>query len=256
MALEQASEILQVVPNHPVATLLLGAAQRSTGDLESALRTLRALTDAQHQWAAAHYELGRSLGEAGQHEQAIVALRRAVALKSDLPDAWRALADNLTACGDSKGADAAYAQQIKASTHDPHLIAAASALLANDIPQAETLLRVHLLQHPTDVAALRMLAEVAARLGRMADAEQLLVRCLELAPSFNAARHNYALILYRRDTPADALEELERLLKTNRAIRPTSIHLQWCWHVSATTGNPSKPTPRCWPGTLTTPRSG
>ncbi len=215
LALEQATEILKVSPNHPVATLLLGAAQRRTGDLESALRTFRALTDAQHQWAAAHYELGRSLGEAGQHEAALAALRRAVALKSDLPDAWRLLGDLLSIRGDLKGADAAYTQQIKVSTHDPQLMAAASALVAGDIPKAETLLRVHLMQFPTDVAALRMLSEVAARLQRDADAEQLLERCLELAPSFNAARYNYALILHRRNKPAAALQQLESLLKAD-----------------------------------------
>jgi tetratricopeptide (TPR) repeat protein len=57
-----------------------------------------------------------------------------------------------------------------------------------------------------------MLAEVAARLGRMQDAEQLLARCLELAPSFNAARHHYAIVLNRQNKPAAALAELERLL--------------------------------------------
>ena len=214
MALEQASEILKVAPNHPVATLLLGVAQRGTGDLGGALRTFEALTDAQHQWAAAHYERGRTLGEAGQPEAAATALRRALELKPDMADAWRALGDMLTISGDPAGADSAYAHHIKAATRDPRLIAAASALIANDIPQAETLLRVHLLEYPTDVAALRMLAEVAARLGRSADAEKLLERCLELAPSFNAARHTYALILHRLNKPAAALQQLELLLKT------------------------------------------
>ena len=214
MALEQASEILKVAPNHPVATLLLGVAQRGTGDLDGALRTFEALTDAQHQWASAHYERGRTLGEAGQPEAAANALRRALELKPDMTDAWRALGDMLTISGDPAGADSAYAHHIKAATKDPRLIAAASALIENDIPQAETLLRVHLLEYPTDVAALRMLAEVAARLGRSADAEKLLERCLELAPSFNAARHTYALILHRLNKPAAALQQLETLLKT------------------------------------------
>jgi tetratricopeptide (TPR) repeat protein len=213
LALEQANEILKVAPNHPPAVLLQGVAQRATGDYGASLHTLKALTDAQHRWAAAHYELGRTLGETGQTDAAIGALKRAVELKPDLPDAWRALGDMLSIAGDAAGADAAYAHQVEVSTHDPRLQAAASALIANDIPKAEVALRAHLLEFPTDVAALRMLAEVAARLGRMADAEQLLVRCLELSPSFNAARHNYALILYRRDRPADALRELQRLLK-------------------------------------------
>jgi tetratricopeptide (TPR) repeat protein len=193
--------------------LLLGVAQRSTGDGDSALRTLKALTDSQHQWAVAHYELGRSYGEAGQYQAAIAALRRAVELRPDLPDAWRVLGDMLTISGDPTAADSAYARHIQASTSDPRLLAAASALVKNEIPEAETLLRAHLLQHPTDVAALRMLAEVAARLSRNDDALQLLERCLELAPSFNAARHNYALVLHRLNKPAAAMQQIELLLK-------------------------------------------
>ena len=213
LALEQAGEILKVAPNHPMATLLLGIAQRSTGDSAIALRTFKALTDAQHRWAAAHYELGLSLGEAGQHAEAVDALKRAVALKSDLPDAWRALGDVLTVTGDAAGADLAYANHIKASTHDPRLLAPASALVENKIPEAETLLRAHLRQFPTDVAAIRMLAEVAARLGRYADAETLLTRCLELAPSFIEARHNHAIVLLRLNKPAAALQQVDELCK-------------------------------------------
>lgn len=212
LALEQANEILKAAPNHPVATLLVGVAHRALGDSGAALRTLRALADSQHRWAQAHYELGRTLGEAQQPEAAITALRRAVELKPDMPEAWRSLGDMLTILGDAKGADGAYGQQIKVSTHDPRLRTAAAALIAGDIPQAETLLRAHLLQFPTDVTALRMLAELAARLGRDVDAETLLERCLELAPSFSGARYNYALILHRRNKPAASLQQLEMLL--------------------------------------------
>jgi predicted Zn-dependent protease len=213
LALVQAREILTVAPNHPVGTLYLGLAQRLTGDVAGALRTLKALTDAQHRWAIAHFEHGRTLGEARQEQAAIVALRRAVELKPDWADAWRALGDLLAIVGDSAGADAAYARNIQASTRDPRLLDAAAALVANDIPRAEVTLRSHLLQHPTDVAALRMLAEVAARLNRNNDALQLLERCLELAPSFHAARHNYAVILHRQDKAAAAMRQVEQLLK-------------------------------------------
>jgi tetratricopeptide (TPR) repeat protein len=159
----------------------------------------------------AHYELGVTLAEAGNHEAALAAFRRAVALMPELADAWRAIGDQLTVGGDALGADAAYAQHIKASTKDPRLLAAAGALCANRIPEAEALLRKHLWHYPTDVAAIRMFAEVAGRLGRYADAEALLSRCLELAPSFNAARHNYALALHRQNKSAAALQQIDRL---------------------------------------------
>lgn len=97
-------------------------------------------------------------------------------------------------------------------THDPALLAAAAALQENRIPEAEALLRNRLKQRPTDVAAIRMLAELAMRIGRNDDALNLLARCLELAPRFHAARYNYALALHRTNQPERALAELAQIL--------------------------------------------
>jgi tetratricopeptide (TPR) repeat protein len=130
-----------------------------------------------------------------------------------MPDAWREIGDRSIMCGDLQGADAAYAQHIKASTQDPRLLAAASALVDGRVAQAEALLRAHLKQHPTDVPAIRMLAEVAARLGRNADAESLLESCLELAPSFIPARHQYAIVLHRQNKSVAALRQIDQLAK-------------------------------------------
>jgi len=212
LALEQANEILKVVPGQPLAELFVGVAQRRLGDADGALRTLQALARAQLGWAPAHYELGVTLGLAGRGEDAVPPLRHAVRLKPDIGDAWRLLGDHLTAMGEREGADAAYANHIKVSTRDPRLLRPAAALCENRIPEAEALLRQHLRQFPTDVAAIRMFAEVAARLGRLADAEHLLARCLELAPGFGAARQNYALVLHRQHKTTEALAEIDRLL--------------------------------------------
>jgi tetratricopeptide (TPR) repeat protein len=212
LAAEQASEILKVVPGHPLATLLLGVARRSCGDPAAAVQILEPLVAGQPKWAAAHYEYGVALGALGRGDGAIAALRRAVALKPDLGDGWLALAGHLTAVGDTAGADSAYARHLMCSTQDPRLMDAAAALCENRIPQAEALLREHLKQRPTDVAAIRMFAEVAARLERYSDSEKLLARCLELAPGFSAARRNYATVLHRQYKDVAALEEVERLL--------------------------------------------
>jgi len=211
LAVEQTTEILKAAPNNPTAALLLGTAHRLLGNSETALRVLTAVARAQPGWPFVHYELGLVLSRLGQTDGAITALRRAVALKPEMADAWRALGDQLTGAD----ADNAYAQQIKASTQDPRLLAAAAALCENDIPRAEMLLREHLKSYPTDVAAIRMLAEVAARLRRYNDAEKLLERCLELAPSFLAARHNYALVLHRQNKFVEALREVDTVLATD-----------------------------------------
>jgi predicted Zn-dependent protease len=212
MAAEQAAEILKVVPNQPQAMLLLGVARRKSGDAGGASEVLESLTAKQPNWAAAHYELGLALGADRKGESAVKALQRAVELKPDMGDAWRALGDHRTAIGDTQGADDAYARNIRYSTQNPRLMEAAIALVENRIAIAEAVLRDFLKQFPTDVAAIRMLAEVAARLGRMGDSETLLVRCLELAPSFAAARHNLALVLHRQHKATEALSEINRLL--------------------------------------------
>jgi predicted Zn-dependent protease len=211
-AAEQAAEVLRVVPGQPMAQLILGIARRGTGDAKGALEVLAPLAERQPSWAVAQYELGIALGADRQGEAAIAALERAVALEPALPDAWRALADHRSATGDDAGADAAYAQHIKHSTRDPRLLEAARALCEKKLAVAEALLRPHLQRRPTDVPAIRMLAEVAGRLGRYPDAETLLARCLELAPSFAAARHNYAFVLNRMGKSAEALVEADKLL--------------------------------------------
>ena len=212
LAGEQAREILQAVPGHPVALLLLAASHNAAGEAPAALAILEPLAAAQPRSPMAQLELGVALGRVGRGDEALAALQRAVSLDPRLPGAWRALGDQLSAIGDFARADAAYLQHVRQSTRDPGLLKAAAALQENRLPEAEARLREHLRRAPTDVAAIRMFAELAARLGRIEDAEALLARCLELAPGFHAARQHYALVLHRANKPERALVELEALL--------------------------------------------
>jgi tetratricopeptide (TPR) repeat protein len=210
-AAEQAREILRAVPGEPRASFLLGAALRRSGDAKAALKTLDPIAASQPDAAHAHLERGLALAALGRDNDAIAAFERALQIKPDLSDAWLGIAERHAAAGRSEAADNAYAQSIRAATRDPRLLEAGAALIDNRLAVAEALLREHLKAKPTDAAAIRMLGEVAARLGRFGDAETLLRRALELTPNFDAARHNLALILHRANKSADALEEIERL---------------------------------------------
>ena len=161
---------------------------------------------------ASHIVLGLARAAMGRHREAAVALKRGVELEPMASGAWRALGDQLTLLDDQAGADAAYAQSIRASVTDPRLMEAARALCEGKLAVAERVLRPHLHDNPTDVAAIRMLAELGARLGRFEDSERLLARCLELAPSFLAARHNYAIVLHRQSKAVEALTQIDHLL--------------------------------------------
>ena len=101
---------------------------------------------------------------------------------------------------------------IEAALRNPNLMAAAIALSENRLEDAEPILRGHLREAPTDVAAIRMMAELAARVGRLKDSEALLRRALELTPDFGAARANLATILYKQNRFPEALEHLNAVL--------------------------------------------
>jgi tetratricopeptide (TPR) repeat protein len=133
------------------------------------------------------------------------------------PQIWRRLGDRLLAAGERSAAADAYLEHVRHSVHDPVLMHAAAALAANRIPEAETRLRAQLQEAPTDVVAIRMLAELAVRIDRIEDAENLLARGLELAPGFREARHNYAIVLHRANKPVEAIAELETLLGNDPA---------------------------------------
>lgn len=141
-------------------------------------------------------------------------------------DALRLLGAALRRTGEAEEAERAELDAISASVGDGELMRAAEALLDNDLPAAEQALRARLRAKPADVAAIRMMAELAGRLGRYPDAEKLLRRALELAPAFGPARANLATILYRQNRPAEAIEELDRLQNkdvSNQNLRAAAL---------------------------------
>lgn len=131
----------------------------------------------------------------------------------EVSDPWRALADRLALEGDFAAADKAYLKHVAAAQGNPVLMQAGLALVQNDVSAAERLLKPFLQRNPTDVAAIRMLAEVAGRIGRYEDAENLLRRAMQLCPSFAAARFNLAIVLHRQHRSAEAAAEIETLLE-------------------------------------------
>jgi len=151
----------------------------------------------------------------GRGDEAIEALLKAVKFQPEHPEAWRVLADHLMATGDTEGGDAAYSRHVQCSTRDPILQEAAAAMIRNDVASAERLLKKHLYDKPTDVPAIRMLAEVAVRCSREEEAEHLILRCLELAPGFCAARYMYAILLHRRNDSPAALVQIEQCLEAD-----------------------------------------
>lgn len=143
------------------------------------------------------------------------ALAQAQAIIEAVPTsaaAHRLAAHALRALNRESEAQAAALAAVGATIHDTAMVDAALALAENRLPDAEAALRARLREDATDVAAIRMLAEVAGRIGRYGDAEKLLLRALELAPGFGAARANLATVYYKQNRYAEAAETLDAVL--------------------------------------------
>ena len=212
MAEEQAREILKVHPDLDAALQVLGTAWRLRGNARKALSVIEPLARRHPDSANVLHELGLCLGAAGRGQDAVAALRRALEKDPRHGGAWRTLGDQLAAAGDGRGAEEAFEKHLELASRHPELAEAAKRLRGGNLAQAERLCRDILRKDPTDVVAIRLLAMIGTRLGHLEDARNLLERCLELAPNFHLARHNYAVVLFRRHEVVGAMEQVEKLL--------------------------------------------
>jgi tetratricopeptide (TPR) repeat protein len=87
-----------------------------------------------------------------------------------------------------------------------------ASLLDNRFEAAEKDLTEYLARHPDDADALSLMARIAVRKGHPAEAVPLLERCLHAAPDFDAARLNYAGLLFQLNRYDAARAEINRLV--------------------------------------------
>ena len=211
-AAERAAEIIAQAPQHAEAQLLLAAARRKLGDPSAAVAVLERLCAVTPDSSILQLELGRAYAAAGRGTAAQAALRRAVNLNGLLADGWRELAAAHFAAGEMAEGDQAYAAYSRLAPDPPELTDAVVALADNRLDAAALILRRHLEHAPHDVAALRLLADAAARWGDEAEAERRLRQCLELAPGYAAARADLARLLHAQQRSAEVLSLVDRLL--------------------------------------------
>jgi len=211
-AARQAAQILHTHPGYPPALLLLGSAHRRAGDPAAAVANFSTLAASQPGSAVIRLELGRALHAAGRDAEALVALQEAVRLTPDLAQAWCELSLLHATRGEAAACDAAYGRFEKLAPEEARLTEAAAALASERLDAATALLQRALQRAPQDVAALRMLAQVATAREDYAQAERLLGECLRLAPGYSRARLDLVDILHQQQMGEPMLPLLERLL--------------------------------------------
>ncbi|HEY5006350.1 MAG TPA: sulfotransferase [Caulobacteraceae bacterium] len=206
-----AREVLSTAPGDPDALVVLGTALRVRGEVEAARAVLEPLAVTQMGSWVVQFELARVLLALGQSRAATAPLSLAVALNPSLAAGWRILGDIGLFSGQVAAAQTAYDRALRALIADPALQGPADALAQGRPGAAERDLRAVLTRDPSALAAGHLLAEALARQGRLADAEGLLVQCVERAPDFDMARQSLASVLLRSGKPAHALVQLDGL---------------------------------------------
>ncbi|MGB8326644.1 MAG: sulfotransferase, partial [Steroidobacteraceae bacterium] len=125
--------------------------------------------------------------------------------------------------------DAAYARYAALTPEDHHLGEAAAALATRRFAVAESLLQRRLAQAPSDVEALRMLAQVATQREDFPETERLLGECLRLEPGFARARFDLAVASHMQQKPGPVISLVDRLLLQEprsfpyRALRASAL---------------------------------
>jgi tetratricopeptide (TPR) repeat protein len=213
LALAQARAVLEAVPGYPQARLVEAQGLRRTGERAAARALLGKLALEQPRSAATALELGLVALELGETSFAVANLGRATELKPALAAAWTGLAAALRETGREGEAAKADLAAIRAATTDAVLLRAATALTGGRPEEAEPLLRERLRRDPADVAATRLLAELAWRIGRMDDAITLLRRTLQLAPAFEPAREFLTRLLAQGNQLDEAIAQAGQLVE-------------------------------------------
>jgi len=213
LAQEQVDEILKVYPDTIEAKRILATAFRLQKRPQKGLDVLEPLSGGHRDSPDFLHEIAQCLGGVGRGEEAIRALRRAVVLQPKHAGCWLSLGNQLAVSGDEEGSRQAFEHHFEVSTRHPELLEAVRLMRKAKMGKAERIVRDLLKKYPADVSAIRVLADIGAKLGQFKDASHLLQRCLELAPDFHSARRTYATILLRRQLPEAALEQAQKLLE-------------------------------------------
>jgi tetratricopeptide (TPR) repeat protein len=230
-ALEAARALAQTVPENRDVLYMTAVCLRYLKRIPEALTALEELQARHPRFSRLHQERGHCFVALRDAPRAIDSFLRAVNGNPALPASWSTLQSLYRMTGNTKDAEMAGAHVATLARLSPAVVTATAMFSDGDFAQAEQVVRPYLLKHGDDVEAMRLLARIGMELDVLDDAEVLLEAVLRAAPDYDAARHDYAATLLKRYKPAQALVELEKLLRKH-----PDNHLYRTTHANAVVG--------------------
>jgi len=230
-AVDAAAALRGAYPENRDVLYLLALGLRHAHRTADALATLQEL-ERHHPGASLLYqERGHCYVVLKDAPRAIEAYERAVQINPALPATWSLLEGLYKMVGNEQQRQWAAAHVKKLQSTPPEVVAATALFCDGELSAAEKQIRAFLLRHGNHVEAMRLLARIGVAREVLDDAEILLAAALEMAPDYIELRRDYACVLLDRHKHAEAIEQLDRLLK----LDPKNIDYRTL-HATATVG--------------------
>jgi tetratricopeptide (TPR) repeat protein len=212
-ALAAASALHASSPEQRDTVLFQAIALRNLGRTAEALDALKDLEHRYPRFSRLYEERGHCFVALRQAQSALDAFEQAVTLNYALAASWSLLEGLNRMVGRRANAQRAADQLATLKSIPAPVVAATSLFLDGDLDDAEPMVRAYLLQHPTQVEAMRLLARIGMARKVFDDAELLLSTVVKIAPDYRAARVEYAEVLIEMHRERQARTELEKLMQ-------------------------------------------
>ena len=212
-------------PENHDALYMSAVASRYLSQHQAASGYLTRLLNASPEFGRAHQEAGHLALAQGDTEQARRSFQRATRYNPGLEASWRKLAELENAAGATREAQAALAQAERLSALPKELVTVTNLLSEGKLMKAEDLCRRFLKVNPKHVEGMRLLADIAIKLGVNEDAEILLENAVSFDPDNVQLRLDYIQALRKRQKFGRALQEAEHLHTLDPSNPIFSSHL-------------------------------
>jgi len=211
-ALAELQELLSENPDNTDALYMVAVCHRYSGNHAEALNTLEALKRLSPGLGRAHQEEGHNFRALNQPDNALRAYGRAFYYNPALATSLSAQIKVLQAQGKFESCHDLKAQLDKLQALPKPLVAAMDLISQNNLLKAEDVCKKFLQNTPDSVAGMRLLAEIALKLGVLEDAEFLLESVVAFEPENIPGRIDYIQTLRKRQKFSKALQEAKALL--------------------------------------------
>lgn len=213
---QRAMTLLAQEPDNETEPLYLRAVcLRKLGQPSEAMRLLSAVLELNPKHGRAHQERGHILREQGQVAPALSAYGRATQENPSLGASWRGQAEILLQQGRLDEANRLKPHMERLARMPASLIYVLDILSQGFVAKAEQACREYLQQHPRDTEGMRLLADIAARLNVLDEAEFLLESAVLFEPHNASLKLDYIGILRKRQKLAEAKAQALQLFESD-----------------------------------------